>query len=429
MGHLEGLHRTDAVIVGGSLAGLLTAAALAGNGMKVAVIDAGNAEAAVDYQTATTLYGWDYSRILAAHGTSAAKQYAAGLQTQLHALLDSPPLYVRSTPVFAYVRNKSELPELERHQALYAQLHVPVSIASDAGGCPFPVELSLTSPGAAVNITAWKTALRTSILRQSGRIYTESRVIALDGKRVCTSQGCVDAPHVVLATGKPLGLLDKRLLALLETRLTVHCALTSPYPLHSCQQEITEGGLSLTPTPTGMLASMDAGRCGLRTSAQVAAFERLLHHRLPDWQRGELVFSQCIRATDGLPVIGVLPHSGLLCASGCTSILGAMHAAELLTRRICRHMQPEDALYAPDRHIPHWIIRREMRRNAVIYARNMLRRSAPDCSHCGCRMRYDTARQHWECPFCGTDYTMLGQVVSGPGMRPASVSVRQRPDI
>lgn len=429
MVRLEGSQHADAAIVGGGLTGLLLAASLTQSGMRVAVIDAADGADVPASSAASLLIAPVFARIANAHGIIAAQQYADGLRSQLHAMLSTPLPYLRETPVYVYATTTADLPGLESQHKLMTSLRIPVSIAPDAGGCPFPVELSLTTQGALVDASRWTAALQTSILRHGGRIFTSSQVIGFDSTRVYTLQGCLEAPHIILTTGKPLGLRNRRMLSLLESRVLAHCELTSPFSLHSCQQPVQEAGLSLHPTAWGAAASWDAGRVGTRhAQARLMRFPQALHSHLPDWQPGEIRYSQAICSADGLPIIGTLPASRVLCASGYSGILGAMHAAQTLTRRICGNVLPEDALYAPDRTVPASILRSGMRRVAGIFARNMLRRSAPSCAHCACRMRYSTAVQRWECPYCGTCYTMLGQVICGPGMQPAQVSVRQRPD-
>lgn len=430
MFRLEGLQRADAAIVGGGLTGLLLAASLTQSGMQVAVIDAADRSEEAVSGAASLLHAPVFARIEAAHGLAAAQQYADSLQSQLHAMLDTPLPYVRETPVYTYAETETTLPALKGQHQLLTSLHIPVSIAPDAGGCPFPVALSMTSQGALVDISRWKTALQASILRRRGTIHSDSRVIALDSTRVCTPQGCVDAPHIILTTGKPLGLRSRHMLTMLESRVIAHCELTAPFPLHSCQQSVWEGGLSLTPTAWGAIAALNAGRVGTRLAQErLLHFPQMLHSHLPDWQPGETRYSQAVLSADGLPIIGTMPGSRVLCAAGFSGILGAMHAAEVLTRRILGHTLPEDAMYAPDRAVPRSILRPQIRRVTSMYARNMLRRSAPSCAHCACRMRFSTAAQQWQCPCCGTCYTMLGRVICGPGMRSAQVSVQQRPDM
>ncbi len=433
MNELSGQHRADAAIVGGGLMGLLLGSSLAHAGMRIVIVDAGDASPPAWFGACTVLRPQAFRRIEAARGIEAARTHAAALQGHLQELLSSSPPYVQETTAYLYARTAAELPELTAQRELLSRLGLPISTAPDAGGCPFPVELSLMLPGQAVMDGArWITSLRRSITKQGGRIFHRSRVIALDSTRICTAQGCVDAPLIILAAGKPPGLRTQRLLTLLESRTRACCPLTGHFPLHHIQLPIQAEGLTLCPAPDGAMASWDAGRCGSRHQQErIALFEHILSSRMPDWQPGNMKYHIDTIPADGLPFIGSMPGSRHLFAAGYDSfgILGAMHAAAVLTRRILSHPAPEDRLYVPDRAIPRHILLPTRRAYAARYARNMLRRRAPSCAHCGCRMRYFSPLQLWECPCCGSAYTMLGQISRGPGMCSTSISVLQRPDL
>lgn len=431
MDRLEGVYRADAAIVGGGLTGLLLASALTQTGMRVAVVEASDERREQDSCVASMFSAADFAKIAAAYGLNAARRYAAGLQAQLHALTAASLPYVREIAGYAYAF-QNELPALEKQHELLLALQIPVSIAEDAGDCPFPVALSLKAGAALIDRGRWQEALESAIRRRGGRIFHNSRVIALHSGQVFTKHGQVEAPQIILTTGKPLGLRTKSLLALLESRRIVQCTLTGDISLYSSHQNLTKVGFDLFPSAEGCTVVWNAGRMGMSAQQEsLRSFENTLHRLLPDWRHGEFRYAQTMHSLDGLPLIGPLPGSQILCIAGTdgSTVLGAMHAVEVMARRILGHALPEDAMYLPDRNIPKVILRPQMQRCTRIYFRSMLRQSAPVCPHCGCRMRYSIAAQCWECPYCGTCYSMLGQVLRGPGMRDAEVSVRQRPDL
>ncbi len=426
---LTGLKKADAAIVGGGLTGLLLGASLAQEGMKVAILDAQDAPTSMLHAAATIHIAPFWARVEAVHGEAIARQCVQALQSQLQALTASPLPYVQRMTLYTYARTAAELPLLEQQQALYTRLHIPVHIAPDAGGCPFPVALSLLAADQAlVDVPRWMTALSASIRRQGGQVYSRSQVTDFDGPRVLTSSGCIRAPLIILTTGLPLGLRDSHLLSMLECRSIVQVPLTGDAPLHSMQQSVREECVALCPTPTGAIATLDCGCCGTRIQQhRLAHTEDIIRHFLPDWRQGPPQYSRRVITTDGLPLIGTMPGSRQLFACGISSIPGAMHAASVLTRHILGRPHPEDALYTPARKLPPVLLRSLTQRHTFRRAANQLRFTAPECTHCGGRMRYITPLSRWECPLCASAYTMLGLPAEGPGMTPVSVSVRQRP--
>ncbi len=423
---LTGLKRADAAIVGGGLTGLLLGASLAHEGMKVALVEAGDGTLTLPREAACLPAPSLLAKVEAIHGTQAAQQFSLALLAQLHALLAAPLPYVQRMPLYTYARTRAALPALEAMQALYTRLNLPVHTAPDAGGCPFPVELSLLTPDQALlDMPRWTAALAGSIRRRGGQIFLNSRVTGFEGHRIFTAAGCIHAPVTVLTTGVPLGAHFE---TLFECRSLVHCILDGSAPLHSLQRPIQADGPAICPTPSGLIATLDGGRCGTRQQqARLPHASAMLQQFLPDWQQGSTHFTRTAVTLDGLPLIGMLPGSRQLCAAGVDGILGAMHAAQVLTRHILGHSLPEDALYSPLRHLPQALLRQAKQRAARIKLANSCRLSAPSCTHCGCRMRYITPVSSWVCPLCSSACTMLGQPIEGPGSAPVTVSPRQRP--
>lgn len=424
---LTGSKRADAAIVGGGLTGLLLAASLAQEGLKVALVEASDGSFPLPREAAHIHAGETLARAEAIHGTDVAKQYAQCLQAQLQSLLAASQPYVQPLPLYTYALHRKELPAMEARRALYTRLHLPVYVAPDAGGCPFPVELSLLAPSQAVlDMVRWQLALQASIRRSGGRIYIRSQVVSMESARVCTAQGCLQAPIIILTTGIPLGW---RAPHLLSCRTCAHCMLTGGMPLHSLQQPLTQSGVFLCPAPNGLIASFDTCRSGTRQQqTQLNRASARLPHLLPDWQPGEWRYTRHALSVDGLPFIGTLPDSRFLCATGVNGILAAMHAAEVLTRHVLGRALPEDQLYAPTRRLPAACLRPCQRQIAAIRMANWPRLHAPKCAHCGCRMHYTPPLALWECPLCGSACTLLGQPAAAPGTSSVNVSPRQRPE-
>lgn len=426
---LKGCLRTDAVIVGGGLTGLLLGAALTDAGLHVAILSAQAGASDVCTGAASLLCAPPLERIESVHGEAATHAFVQLLAAQLRALTAQRLPYVHPTEMYAFAPTAADLPRLLRRRELLTRLGLPVQTSPDGGGCPFPVAGSLALPGqAVVDVPRWMQCLRASILRGGGRIYPGSRVTGFSDSAVETERGTVSAPHIILATGKPLGLRSKGLLTLLETRSVLRCELETPYPVFTSQQHL-DGHFTLYASGHRAWAVWFGERIG--TASPQEAFSRFLHAKLPDWQPSAFLHAQEVFPLDGLPVIGLLPESRVLAAcgySGC-GVLGAMNAADMLARRILGQRRPEDALFAPTRSLPPWLERQSKRRLSRILAVHRLRRGSPLCPHCTCRMRFSPPAGRWECPLCGSAYTMLGDVLNGPGMASATLSVRQRPDI
>lgn len=430
MNRLEGHLQVDAAIVGGGLTGLLLASALLREGMQVAMLETGSTAHSCSPVAALPAHGAELDKLRRIHGAASAAAYAAALFEQLQTLAVSRVPYIRPSPVYLYARTPAELPLLHRRQELFSRLNIPVSIAPDAGGCPFPAELSLVAQdGCLADVPGWIRALKAQILRSGGRLLVIDRLNGLEPTRIYTPQGWVEAPRIIHTDGIPAGLTDKHLLMLLENHMILHSRMEGGYPLHSVQLPLSTG-LTLLPDAAGLTVRYCTGPCGTKQMQEnEARFEPLLTRLLPDF-RESAIWHVCEETTlDGLPVIGILPGSRHFCAAGCRNVLSAMHAASLLHRLLLGRSRPDDAAFAPDRTLPAGVLNRRRARLAAHHAVSLLHPGTPVCPHCGSRMRYAALSARWGCPACGSAFDMLGHHKSGPSLKQAKVSALQRPDI
>lgn len=428
---LTGVRHADAAIVGGGWTGLLTAGILASRGLKVALVTESLPSASGP--VLATLHRPDsYLRIADWHGTAVLH----GHVRQLHRLLAALPAWLssaaafREAEIYAYARTPEEVPFLLAQQEFMAGLGLPVMAAPDAGGCPFPVERSTCMPGLLIQPAPLAGHLCKAIRKGRGMICNSSRVINATANQVFTAEGRIDAPLVLLCTGKPLGLNGRRLSALLVTHTCLSCRLTPPVPLHTVQTALQNGGLMLLPAQGAAYALWDAGRTGTRREEQrTAIFRRILQHRLPEWEAGPMAFRQVVRPLDGLPIAGSVkaPGGRILFAAGAEDLLSAMLAAQVLARLALRTPHRGDLLLRPDRPLPVQALRQSLRRQRRHRTVNALRRHAPRCSHCACRLRYHPAAGWWGCPACGSAFGTLGQRIGGPTLSDASIHAFQRP--
>lgn len=427
---LSGVHKADAVIVGGGWTGLLTGYFLAESGMRVALVT--QTLPALTPLCAALHQPERYLRIAFHHGHDALQSHLSRLQRMLTLLPDwlAPLTPFREAELYAYAHRPAELPVLQAQQTLLARFGIDVHDAPDAGGCPFPVTRSIRSGSLLINGGGLAEALCRGIRCGGGSIFAGSRAVNATATQVFTALGRVDAQQVLLCTGKPLGLTGRRLLALLETRTSMRCRLKPPVPLHTVQTSVLPGGLTLLPAEGCVTALWDAGRTGTRVEIhRTALLQRILRRRLPEWEAGPPDYHLQVRAADGLPVVGALPvpQGQLLTACGAEDLLTSLMAAQALARLALRRPHPEDLLLRPDRPLSRQAMKQATQLLRRVRAINALRRSAPRCSHCGCRLRFHEAPRWWGCPVCGSAYGLLGSRVGGPTLMDADISATQRP--
>lgn len=424
---LTGVVKADAVIVGGGWTGLLIADALSRTGQRVVVADAGQPHV----PPVAAAHPWaSYSQIAASAGPDAARSHAQRLLRVCRTLPAelSPLTACYEAERYHFALLEEDLPALHAYMALAASVGLPVQDAPDAGGCPFPVERSAMAGDALlIDPAHLQRSLTRRILRTGGKLCGQSLVTELASGRVFTAAGRIDAPATILACGRPPGL---RRVSRFVSLTVAHCSLRGGPPLFTLQRSVRPGGLTLLPVPGGVEASFVAGRTGARgENCEISRFRRILSARLPDFSQGPLHFSQLAFPADGLPMIGecsAYPGRTLL-ACGIVTFAEAALAARIICRLLTGKPLPDDACLSPDRASASRPRRRTIRRIRALRTLNSLRRGAPRCSLCGCRLRWCEGAQWWGCPVCGSAFGLLGRRRSGPAVGNTQASALQRP--
>ena len=440
-GPLDGLYRADVAIVGGGLTGVTAAMMLSEQGVRVVLAEAhrlGDGAAWGCAGIVTAQLGQAYRAVCECAGFEAAAAFArmvgdaAAQVREVVSALDAPCQAV-DTDVYAYAFLKRDLPALEQQYALQKRLGLPVAVAPDAGSCPFPVELSLVMPRQMMLSPLGYLMGMAGRAERAGCVIGEGSPVRLIGEgRVHTDRAVIEAPTVLLATGVPIGCKAPPILALTAQRVRETVMLRSDTPFDHCHISVRDGGLTLRPLSDGFLATWTLGEPGTDRAERENLLDRVLEGRLPESVILDGTTRQDVWSLDGLPLIGSIRENDrhLLMATGYNGygLTGSMLAAQVLTRRILGVPLPEDALYNPVRRAGSSpaLISQRLRALRLTRLRNRFRLRAPICPHMGCRLRYSPATGRWECPCHGSTFTVLGENVDGPAMRPVRVSVRER---
>ena len=441
---LRGAQRADVAIVGGGLTGLTLAAMLSGQGLDVALVEArrlatGNTWASTG--KVTTQLGEVYPRIVRTVGQEAARTYARLIHESMHgvaslcAAMGVPCVW---HGISVYSRDQADDAALEAIFQAEKDIGLPVGRSGDVGDCPIPVRRAIQmQEQLALQPVSYALALARLASQRGCRIWEQSPVRRVEGAWLYTPGGHLEALHVVLATGYPLGTLHLPLLGMLEQRLGVTRVLRGGAPFHRSHLAAAENGLNFHPLEgDGMLLSCEVGRVGERKQEEQY---RLLNWRqkrlLRDWQQTEDIIRQDVWSEDGLPLIGAISREAgrTLIATGYNGwgVANSFLAGRLLTGHLLGKPMAEAALFEPFRQYTGrtLVTVKGSAKSAGALAAGLMRFGAPLCPHMGCRLRYDLEERQWACPCHGSTFTVLGEPTHGPAMKDANVSHKQRPDV
>lgn len=124
--------------------------------------------------------------------------------------------------------------------------------------------------------------------------------------------------------------------------------------------------------------------------------------------------AQDCMSLDGVPYIG--PYSdhlpGVFVASGYNKwgMTGSMMAALALTGQMDREISK---VFRPDRSM----LRKQFFINGFEAAKNLLTPTAPRCTHMGCALKWNRQEHSWDCPCHGSRFGREGAVINEPAQR------------
>lgn len=440
---LRGTLHTDVAIVGGGLTGVTAALLMQAQGIETVLLEARQlgqgatfgcgglvtCQAFHVYQTVARAVGQDAARTLA----QLLREAVQGVVQ----LAERPGMACSLTPasVYAYAETRDDLPALERLLTLEGKLGLAVSEAPDAGGCPFPVELSAVMPHQAMlNPLPYLLGLAREAAALGCRIFEETPVLDMNGLRLKTPGGAVMADRILLCTGMPLDCFRLPVLSLLEPRLREARVLRWCQPLHTAQLSVQADEMALRPIPGGLLMTFDRGALGTPQAQRSSVIrDRTLRALLPEAVTEDVILRREIFSRDGLPLVGPMHprENRVLMAGGFGGfgLTGAYLAARVLTGIVLSRPLPESGLFRPFRSYPgkSWVQARGLAASGRAYVRGWAHPSSPRCPHMGCPLRYNSANRRWECPCHGSTFDVLGQVEAAPAIRNARLSPKDRP--
>ena len=418
---LEGDLRTDVLIIGGGLAGLLCAERLTDAGVECTVIEQNRIMGGVSGRTTaklTSQHGLIYSRLLEKLGTEKARLYWRANEAALDAfrnLAEQADCDFSTQNSYLYATDSTK--KLEREMAAYEQLGIPAQWENRLP-LPFPVAGALKFSSQA-QFHPLKLAAH---LCKHLKIYENTKALEFLGDRVRTPKGTITARKIIVATHFPL--LNKHgayFLKLYQQRSYV-MALENAPQLEGMYRDCEENGLSVRSAGRWLLL----GGGGHRTGKQGLG-----------WQLSESVARQCYPqastvarwatqdciSLDGMPYIGSYSNAtpNLYVATGFHKwgMTTSMLSAQILTDAILDRENPYGALFSPQRSIWH----RQLLVNGAESAVNLLRPTRPRCPHLGCALHWNKAECTWDCACHGSRFDGEGKRLNGP----ASGDLKRRP--
>lgn len=412
---LDGDIKTDVLIIGGGMAGLLCAYQLHQAGVPYVLAEADTICSGVTKNTTAKLtiqHGLIYHKLIAQFGVERARGYLAA---QEEALARYRTLCRRLDCDYeeqdSYVYARDNLRNIERELDALRRLGFPGEFASQLL-LPFPVAGGVKFPRQA-QFHPLKFA---AAISQGLHIYEHTMVKELIGRTAITNHGRIHAKHIVVTTHFPfLNRHGSYFIKLYQHRSYV-LALEHAPDLNGMYVDQTQTGLSFR-NYGGMLL---VGGGGHRTGKQGGNWQELrqfVKEYYPESTEKYHWAAQDCMSLDNLPYIG--PYwsntSDVYVATGFNKwgMTNSMVAAILLCDLVQGKQNPYAEVFSPARSI----FRPQLAVNALESTVNLLTPSTRRCPHLGCALKWNPAEHTWDCPCHGSRFTRDGTLIDNPATK------------
>jgi len=414
---LAGEIRSDVLVIGGGITGILCAHALREAGVGVALVEAGRlCHGTTGGTTAkiTIQHGLFCDRLLHRLGRERAELYLwfhRSALSRYRELSEKIPCGFEEKD--SYVYSLGDRGVLEREARALGQLGVPATVV-ETPSLPFHTAGAVRFPGQA----QFHPLKLLSALAKGLEIYENTRVIKLSPGAAETSGGTVRAKQIVVATHFPfLNRHGSYFMKLYQDRSYV-LALEGAPAVDGMYVDEAEGGLSFRNAEGLLLLGGGGGRTGKKHRGFPFLTEKA-HAYYPHASEVCRWGAQDCVTLDGLPYIGRYSKrtDGLYAVTGFGKwgMTTAMGASELIRDLILEKENPCAALFSPSRSM----LRRQLAVNSMESAAGILRPTVPRCPHMGCALRWNAQESTWDCPCHGSRFTRDGTLLENPSNKRA----------
>lgn len=415
---LKGLIKTQVLVIGGGMAGVLCARKLQGAGKQVVLVEANQIGSGITAKTTAVLTAQHdtlYQDLIQQFGTDTARYY---LHDNLRAveryrqMAETIPCDFQEAPSVQYTTSDSQVLRTEAETVKRLGFNaefvekVPLDIPV-AGAVVYP-HMAQFHPlkflyGAVEGLT----------------VYEHSRVLDLDGTTAYLEQGRIEAQQVIVATHFPL--LDRRglyFLKLYQNRSYV-VALRNAPELKVTMAELNGQGIYFRSYQDLLLVGGGDHRTGKKSG--FSQLKQYIHEHFPEAKQEYVWANQDCMSLDGLPYVGHYSPKweNVYVATGFNAwgMTNSMVAAELLTDMICGRKNPMEDILNPARSLLH----KQLWRNIGTTLGDFAIPSTKRCPHLGCTLKWNPQEHSWDCPCHGSRFGENGSLLDTPAQKDAEV--------
>lgn len=414
---LKGDLKTDVLVIGGGICGLLCAYYLKQAGVDYALVEANTVAGGVTGNTTakiTALHGLVYRELAEKSGFEVAQKYLTANQ---EAVQEFASLAKEANCDFeektAYTYSLQDREKIQREYATLSRLGADAELHYDA---PLPMPVA-----GAVGLRGQGQFHPLKFLQYISKdltIYENTRITEISSDCAYYNGGKIQAKKIIVATHFPF--LDKHgmyFLKLYQHRSYV-LALENAQSLSGMYVDEADGGLSFRSYGDLLLLGGGGGRTG-KPCGNWAELKAFCNQYYPQSEIRYQWATQDCMSLDKIPWIGQYSPKtpNLYVATGFHKwgMTSSMVSAKLLTAQILGQQIDYGDIFAPDRSI--W--RPQLLINGFETLMNFLYPTVRRCPHLGCALKWNRYEHSWDCSCHGSRFAPDGRLIDNPANKNA----------
>ncbi len=412
---LEQDTRVNVLIVGGGLAGILSAYKLAQAGIEYMLIEADRIMNGVSRNTTakiTSQHGLIYGRLINEFDTDTARIYYKANEEavrEYYSLAKNADCDFEEKTNYIYSANspKSLENELEALQKIGADAHF-----SEKPDLPFE-----TVGAVGFEKQAQLHPIKfVSKIAKGLNIYEKTSAKEFIGNTVITDKAKIIAEKIIMATHFPI--IDKHggyFLKMYQQRSYVTAIENVPI-IDGMYLDEKENGLSFRQYGKFLLLGGGGHRTGKRGGGW-RELERAAQKYYPDGRVKYRFATQDCMTLDGISYIGKYSKNtpNMYVATGFNKwgMTQALLSANILRDLIMGRDNPYAEVFSPSR----TVIRPQLFINIAESAMNIAKFKKPRCTHLGCALEWNSMEHSWDCACHGSRFTKEGKLLDNPATK------------
>lgn len=404
--------KTDVLVIGGGIAGILCAYALTEAGVDCVLAEANSLCGGITKNTTakiTSQHGLIYGKLITKFGAEKAKMYLEANQAAIQKyreLCGNIDCDFEDKDAYVY--------SLTDREKLYSELR---AIKKLGGQADFAENLPLPIP--TVGAVRFKNQAQFNPLKFLSaiignlKIFEHTAVNEVRDVTAYTDGGSIRANKIVVATHFPF--MNKHglyFLKMYQDRSYV-LALEGAQDVKGMYIDEATGGLSFRNYKNLLLLGGNSHRTG-KDRGGWDMLTDFADEYYPNAEEAYRWATQDCMTLDGVPYIGrysIGTHE-LYVTTGFNKwgMTSSMVSAMLLTDMITSRENPYKEMFSPSR----TALRPQLAVNAFEATVNLLNPTTRRCPHMGCALKWNRQERTWDCPCHGSRFTHDGKLIDNP---------------